>query len=50
MLELLGANPDAHFVEWIYRAAANITEPFRGIFPTTEVTTAPPSTPPCCSR
>ena len=38
VLQLLGANPEADFAEWIYRAAANITEPFRGIFPTTQVT------------
>jgi hypothetical protein len=38
VLQLLGANPDADFADWIYRAAANITEPFRGIFPTTQVT------------
>ena len=37
VLQLLGANPDADFADWIYRAAANITEPFRGIFPTTQV-------------
>jgi uncharacterized protein YggT (Ycf19 family) len=38
VLQLLGANPEADFADWIYRAAANITEPFRGIFPTTQVT------------
>ncbi len=38
VLQLLGANPSADFADWIYRAAANITEPFRGIFPTTQVT------------
>jgi hypothetical protein len=38
VLQLLGANPNADFADWIYRAAANITEPFRGIFPTTPVT------------
>ena len=38
VLQLLGANPTADFADWIYRAAANITEPFRGIFPTTQVT------------
>jgi uncharacterized protein YggT (Ycf19 family) len=37
VLQLLGANPTADFADWIYRAAANITEPFRGIFPTTQV-------------
>jgi hypothetical protein len=37
VLKLLGANPDADFADWVYRAAANITQPFRGIFPTTEL-------------
>src|SRR5262245_52141598 len=37
VLQLLGASPTADFADWIYRAAANITEPFRGIFPTTQV-------------
>jgi hypothetical protein len=37
VLQLLGANPQADFADWIYRAAANITQPFRGIFPTTQV-------------
>jgi uncharacterized protein YggT (Ycf19 family) len=38
VLQLLGANPTADFADWIYRAADNITQPFRGIFPTTQVT------------
>jgi len=42
VLQLLGANPTADFADWIYRAAANITEPFRGIFPTTQVTDRSP--------
>ena len=37
VLQLLGANPTSDFADWIYRAAANITEPFRGIFPTTQI-------------
>jgi hypothetical protein len=37
VLQLLGANPTASFADWVYRAANNITEPFRGIFPTTQV-------------
>ena len=36
-LRLFGANPTADFAEWIYRASARIMEPFRGIFPTTEL-------------
>ena len=35
VLRLLGADPNSDFADWVYRAAANITEPFRGIFPTT---------------
>ena len=50
VLQLLGANPSSDFADWVYRAAANITEPFRGIFPTTQVPTGRPSTPRCCSR
>jgi type II secretory pathway pseudopilin PulG len=38
VLQLMGANPQADFADWVYRAAANITEPFRGIFPTTQIT------------
>ena len=38
VLQLLGANPTADFADWIYRAAESITQPFRGIFPTTQVT------------
>jgi uncharacterized protein YggT (Ycf19 family) len=38
VLRLLGANPDADFADWIYTAAGRILEPFRGIFPTTEIT------------
>jgi uncharacterized protein YggT (Ycf19 family) len=37
VLRLLGANPDADFAEWIYRAAGRIMEPFRGIFPTQQI-------------
>ena len=40
VLQLLGANPTSDFADWVYRAAASITEPFRGIFPTTQVTSA----------
>ena len=36
VLQLLGANPTADFADWIYRAAENITQPFRGIFPPIE--------------
>jgi uncharacterized protein YggT (Ycf19 family) len=37
VLQLLGASPTSEFADWVYRAAASITEPFRGIFPTTQV-------------
>ena len=36
-LRLFGANPTADFAEWIFRASSRIMEPFRGIFPTTEL-------------
>jgi uncharacterized protein YggT (Ycf19 family) len=36
-LRLFGANPAADFAEWVYNAAARIMEPFRGIFPTTQI-------------
>ena len=39
VLQLLGANPTSDFADWVYRAAESITEPFRGIFPTTQVST-----------
>ncbi len=32
MLLLLGANPNADFTEWIYRALARVMAPFRGMF------------------
>jgi hypothetical protein len=37
-LQLFGANPAADFTDWVYNAAARIMEPFRGIFPTVQVT------------
>lgn len=39
-LALAGANPDAGFVEWVYRSTARAMEPFRGIFPTHQVSDA----------
>jgi uncharacterized protein YggT (Ycf19 family) len=38
VLQLLGASPTASFVDWIYRASARIMQPFRGMFPTQQVT------------
>src|SRR6478735_5696144 len=32
-LELAGANPNAGFVQWVYRSTNRAMEPFRGIFP-----------------
>lgn len=37
-LRLAGANPDAPFAAWIYRSADRAMDPFRGIFPTRELT------------
>jgi uncharacterized protein YggT (Ycf19 family) len=39
-LRLAGANPDASFASWVYRSADRSMDPFRGIFPTREVTGA----------
>ena len=35
-LQLFNANATAPFVDWVYRAAKRIMEPFRGIFPSVE--------------
>ena len=32
LLQLFGANPEAGFVEWVYRATQRAMAPFRGIF------------------
>src|SRR5262245_4443465 len=37
LLELLGANPTAGFVEWVYRATQRAMAPFRGIFEPVEL-------------
>ena len=37
-LQLFGANPSSDFAAWVYRSAARVTAPFRGIFPTKSVT------------
>ena len=39
-LELFGANPDAAFTQWAYRNLERVMAPFRGIFPSIEITTA----------
>lgn len=38
VLQLLGADPSASFVDWIYRSSARIMQPFRGAFPAQQVT------------
>src|SRR5687768_12825567 len=38
VLRLFGANPAADFANWVYTAADRVMEPFRGIFPTHEIT------------
>ena len=35
-LQLFNANQTAPFVDWVYRAARRIMQPFRGIFPSVE--------------
>src|SRR5262245_3657557 len=37
-LELAGANPDAGFVQWVYRSTDRAMRPFRGIFPEQQIT------------
>jgi uncharacterized protein YggT (Ycf19 family) len=36
-LLLFGANPDASFAEWVYRALDRVMKPFRGIFQSIEL-------------
>lgn len=37
-LQLFGASPTSDFAAWVYRGAARVTAPFRGIFPTHALT------------
>ena len=37
LLELFGANPEAGFVEWVYRSTARAMQPFHDIFPPVEI-------------
>ena len=37
-LQLFGASTSAGFTQWLYRSAARVTAPFRGIFPSHPVT------------
>ena len=39
-LELFGASIDASFTQWVYRSSARAMEPFRGIFPSHELSGA----------
>src|SRR3954471_6292047 len=36
-LELAGANPNAGFVQWVYRSTDRAMRPFRGIFPEQQI-------------
>lgn len=38
LLLLLGANPNASFVHYVYQVASNFLEPFRGMFPPHQIT------------
>ena len=38
VLQLFGANPEAGFVEWVYRSVERAMAPFRGIFEAVEIT------------
>ena len=38
LMLLLGANPQADFTQFVYRIAAEFLQPFRGIFPTKQIT------------
>ena len=38
VLQLFGANPTAGFANWVYQASERIMDPFRGIFPTRQIT------------
>ena len=37
IFRLFAANPDSEFVRWIYDTSGALLAPFRGIFPTAEV-------------
>ena len=37
-LQLFGASPTSDFAAWVYRSAARVTAPFRGIFPSHAIT------------
>lgn len=39
-LRLAGANPEAGFASWVYRSADRSMDPFRGLFPSRELTEA----------
>jgi len=37
LLRFFAANPNNHFVSWVYNSSGVLMEPFRGIFPTTVI-------------
>lgn len=37
ILQLLGANPDAPFAQWLYRSLRRVMAPFRGLFEPVEL-------------
>lgn len=37
LLRFFAANPNVHFVSWIYNSSDVLMQPFRGIFPTTVI-------------
>lgn len=37
LLRFFAANPDNHFVSWIYNSSDVLMQPFRGIFPPTVI-------------
>ncbi|KYH44216.1 YggT family protein [Branchiibius sp. NY16-3462-2] len=40
ILQLFGASEDAGFVRWVYRSMERAMEPFRGIFPSVDLTSS----------
>ena len=40
ILQLFGASQEAGFVQWVYRSMERAMEPFRGIFPSVDITSS----------
>jgi uncharacterized protein YggT (Ycf19 family) len=38
ILQLTNANPDASFVDWVYRSSGRVDDPFRSIYPSIQHT------------